>query len=613
QIRSNLQVFISHVITRILSQKEHGFLFRRKTFEREIFTNISGVMKPGLNAIMECTGGGKSLFLDVLAARNDPSGLSGDILINGAPRPANFKYNSGFVVQDDLILGTLTVRENLAFSAALRLPTTMTKHEKDERIKVVIEELGLDEVADSKVKSGEERKKTSIAMGLITDPSILFLDEPTTGLDSSTANAIVSLLKNISEQGRTIIFSFRQPQHSIFKLFDSLTILASGKLMYHGPAQKALEYFKSAGYHCEHLNNPSDFFLDVISGDSPAAVTAMQEEGANETEQLLIGRLPVIEGLAQFYSKSPFYRETETELERLSGGQHSRSPAFKEITYVTTFCHQFRWIFWRSFRNLMGHPQPWGVEIFIIFMLGLLIGVTFLGLKNDCTAIQNNVRPVGSRSLYNSISSGLCLLGLIWDVWCVFLFCRLESISGYYRVSSYFLGKLLFEFLFRRFFPSFIFTGILYWILGLKRGITAFLITMITTLMVAYSTTAMILAIGIHENAASGKTLLVTVYFVFMLVFLGMSLNFETMAPQLSWLQYFSIPHYGYMVSCLHLNEIITLFVLNFRCTGEEFLIIQGLNLSPWSLWINHLGLACMIFFFLVLAYLKMLFLKKHS
>ncbi|XP_071470665.1 broad substrate specificity ATP-binding cassette transporter ABCG2-like [Marmota flaviventris] len=603
-------------------KEEHSFLFRRKTFEREIFTNISGVMKPGLNAIMECIGGGKSLFLDVLAARNDPSGLSGDILINGAPRPANFKYNSGFVVQDDLVLGTLTVRENLAFSAALRLPTTMTKHEKDERMKVVIEELGLDEVADSKVRSGEERKKTSIAMGLITDPSILFLDEPTTGLDSSTANAIISLLKNISEQGRTIIFSFHQPQHSIFKLFDSLTILASGKLMYHGPAQKALEYFKSAGYHCEHLNNPLDFFLDVINGDSPAAVTAMQEEGgeANETEQLLIGRLQVIKGLAQFYSKSPFYRETETELERLSGGQHSRSPAFKEITYVTTFCHQFRWIFWRSFRNLMGRLKPWIVEIFIIFMLGLLIGVTFLGLKNDCTEIQNKAWSLYVLTVFQCVTSVSARE--------IFLMERnlfiLEYISGYYRVSSYFLGKLLFEFLFRRFFPSFIFTGILYWILGLKRGITAFLITMITTLMVAYSTTAMILAIGTRENAASGKTLLVTIYFVFMLVFLGMSLNFETMAPQLSWLQYFSIPHYGYMA--LQHNEFLeqkfcsgpNTTMSNCRpsfliCTGEEFLIIQGLSLSPWSLWINHLGLACMMFVFLVIAYLKMLFLKKHS
>uniref|UniRef100_A0A8C9P218 ABC transporter domain-containing protein n=1 Tax=Spermophilus dauricus TaxID=99837 RepID=A0A8C9P218_SPEDA len=595
---SHYQDFIPDIHNICYRVKEKsGFLLCRRTFEREVLTNINGTMKPGLNAVMECTGGGKSLLLDILAARKDPNGLSGDVLINGAPRPANFKCNSGFVVQDDLVLGTLTVRENLTFSAALRLPTTMTKHEKDERIKVVIEELGLDEVADSKVGSGEERKKTSIAMGLITDPSILFLDEPTTGLDWSTANAIFLLLKNISEQGRTIIFSFRQPQNSIFKLFDSLTLLASGKLMYHGPAQKALEYFESAGYHCELLNNPSDFFVDVINGDSPAAVRAMQEEEANETEQLLMGKLPVIERLAQFYSKSPFYRETETELERLSGGQHSSSNlAFKEITYVTTFCHQFRWILWRSFRNLMGHPQPWIVQVILQI---LLIGLLFLFCRAwslYVLTVFQCVTSVSAREIFLMERN---------------LFIH-EYLNGYYRVSSYFLGKLLFDLLFGRFFPSFIFTLVLYLMLGLKRGITAFLITMITTLMVAYSTTAMILAIGIHENAASGKTLLVTVYFVFMLVFLGMSLNFETMAPQLSWLQYFSIPHYGYMVSCLHLNENVTLFVLNFRCTGEEFLKIQGLDLSPWSIWKNILSLACMMIIFLTIVYLKLLFLKKH-
>jgi len=179
-----------------------GFLLGRKTVEKEILTDINGIMRPGLNAILGPTGGGKSSLLDILAARKDPNGLSGDVLINGAPRPANFKCNSGYVVQDDVVMGTLTVRENLQFSAALRLPTTMTSHEKNERIDKVIQQLGLDKVADSKVGtqfirgvSGGERKRTSIGMELITDPAILFLDEPTTGLDSSTANAVLLLLK----------------------------------------------------------------------------------------------------------------------------------------------------------------------------------------------------------------------------------------------------------------------------------------------------------------------------------------------------------------------------------------------------------------------------------
>ncbi|XP_047423343.1 broad substrate specificity ATP-binding cassette transporter ABCG2-like isoform X2 [Sciurus carolinensis] len=568
-----------------------GSLLCRRTSEREILTNINGIMKPGLNAIMECTSGDKSLLLDVLAARKDPSGLSGDILINGAPRPANFKCNSSFVVQDDILLDTLTVRENLHFSAALRLPTTVTKHEKDERIKKVIDELDLEEVADSKVESRKERIKTSIAMELITDPSILFLDEPTKGLDSSTANAVFLLLKKISEQGRTIIFSFHEPQNSIFKLFDSLTILASGRLMFHGPAQEALEYFASAGYHCEPHNNPLDFFQDILNGYSPAVVVNNEEVcEAHETEQLLTRQSSVIKGLAQFYAESRFYRETETELERLSGVENYRRSAFKEITYGTTFCHQVTWIIWRSFKNWLGHLQPWIVQIIIALILGLVIGFAFLRLKNGCTEIQNRAWSLYVLTVFQCVTSVLTREIFLMER---NLFIH-ECISGYYRVSSYFFGKLFFDLLLRRFFPSFVFTLVLYFMLGTR------------------------------ENAASGRTLLVTIYFVFTLVFLGMSLNFGTMTSQLSWLQYFSIPRYGYMA--LQHNEFLeqnfcsglNTTVGNCRpssviCTGEEFLIIQGIDLSPWSLWKNLLSLAFMMIICLTITYLKLLFLNKHS
>uniref|UniRef100_A0A8B7VJP3 ATP-binding cassette sub-family G member 2-like n=1 Tax=Castor canadensis TaxID=51338 RepID=A0A8B7VJP3_CASCN len=127
-----------------------GFLHGWKTVETEVLSNINGIMKPGLNAIMGPPGGGKSLLLDVLAARKDPHGLSGDVLLNGAPRPANFKCISGYVEQDDVVMDNLTVRENLQFSAALRLPTTMRNDEKNERINTIIKELGLDAVADFK-------------------------------------------------------------------------------------------------------------------------------------------------------------------------------------------------------------------------------------------------------------------------------------------------------------------------------------------------------------------------------------------------------------------------------------------------------------------------------
>ncbi|XP_041489135.1 broad substrate specificity ATP-binding cassette transporter ABCG2 [Microtus oregoni] len=619
-----------HNITYRVKMKS-GFLGRKKT-EKEILSDINGIMKPGLNAILGPTGGGKSSLLDVLAARKDPRGLSGDVLINGAPQPANFKCTSGYVVQDDVVMGTLTVRENLQFSAALRLPTTMKNHEKNERINMVIKELGLEKVADSKVGtqfirgvSGGERKRTSIGMELITDPSILFLDEPTTGLDSSTANAVLLLLKRMSKHGRTIIFSIHQPRYSIFKLFDSLTLLASGKLMFHGPAQAALEYFASAGYQCEPYNNPADFFLDVINGDSSAVVLNREEEPQreNKTEEPSKREKPIIENLAEFYANSSIYRETKAELDRLPRNQKKKGIlAFKETTYTTSFCHQLRWIAKRSFKNLLGNPQASVAQLIVTIILALIIGAIYFDLKNDSSGIQNRAGVLfflTTNQCFTSVSA----VELFVVEKKLFIH---EYISGYYRVSSYFFGKLISDLLPMRFLPSVIFTCILYFMLGLKNEVGAFFIMMFSLMMVAYTASSMALAIAAGQSVVSVATLLMTISFVFMMIFSGLLVNLTTIEPWLSWLQYFSIPRYGY--TALQYNEFLgqdfcgglnvtannTCDYSNMMtCTGDAYLERQGIDLSPWGLWSNHVALACMIIIFLTIAYLKLLFLKKYS
>ncbi|XP_023580867.1 broad substrate specificity ATP-binding cassette transporter ABCG2 [Trichechus manatus latirostris] len=605
-----------------------GFLFCRKTVEKEILKDINGIMRPGLNAILGPTGGGKSSLLDVLAARKDPHGLSGDVLIDGAPRPSNFKCNSGYVVQDDVVMGTLTVRENLQFSAALRLPTTMKNREKNERINKIIQELGLEKVADSKVGtqfirgvSGGERKRTSIGMELITDPSILFLDEPTTGLDSSTANAVLLLLKRMSKQGRTIIFSIHQPRYSIFKLFDSLTLLASGRLMFHGPAQEALGYFASAGYNCEPYNNPADFFLDVINGDSSAVMLNRDEDSEPRgAEELSQNGKTIMEKLAEFYAISTFFRETKTELDGLFGVQKKKkSSAFKEITYATSFCHQLRWITRRSFKNLLGNPQASIAQLIITAILALIIGAIFYGIENDQTGIQNRAGVLfflTTNQCFNSVSA----VELFVVEKKLFIH---EYISGYYRVSSYFFGKLASDLLPMRMLPSIIFTCIIYFLLGLKPTAEAFFIMMFSLMLVAYTASSMGLAVAAGQSVVSVATLLMTICFVFMMLFSGLLVNLRTIVPWLSWLQYFSIPRYGYVA--LQHNEFLgqhfcpdlnatTNSTCNYAiCTGEEYLTNQGIDLSPWGLWRNHVALACMIIIFLTIAYLKLLFLKKYS
>ncbi|XP_074084233.1 broad substrate specificity ATP-binding cassette transporter ABCG2 [Macrotis lagotis] len=606
-----------------------GFIGCRKIVKKEILKNVNGIMKPGLNAILGPTGGGKSSLLDVLAARKDPSGLSGHVLINGAPQPSNFKCNSGYVVQDDVVMGTLTVRENLQFSAALRLPTNMSNQEKNERINRILKELGLEKVADSKVGtpfsrgvSGGERKRTSIGMELICDPSVLFLDEPTTGLDSSTANAVLLLLKRMSKQGKTIIFSIHQPRYSIFKLFDSLTLLASGRLIYHGAAQEALEYFSSSGYSCEPYNNPADFFLDVINGDS-SAVLLNREQGTGEAKNAEPAQKdkPIIDELAETYINSTYFKETKAELETLSRGlQKMKTTAFSEITYITSFCHQLKWVSKRSFKNLLRSPQASIAQVIITTFLGLVVGAIFYGLKNDPTGIQNRAGVLFFLTNNQCFSSVSAVELLVVEKK---LFIH-EYVSGYYRVSSYFFAKVLSDLLPMRVLPSIIFTCITYFMLGLKPTAEAFFIMMFTLMMVAYTASSMALAIAAGQSVVSVANILMTISFVFMMIFAGLLVNLQTVEPWLSWLQYFSIPRYGYTALqhnefmgqnfCPNINTTTPNSTCEYAiCSGEDFLRNQGIDLSDWGLWQNHVALACMIVIFLTIAYLKLLFMKKFS
>ncbi|KAK7816462.1 hypothetical protein U0070_007879 [Myodes glareolus] len=237
---------------------QSGFAFCKKTCVIERLSNMK--------------------LLDVLAARKSPRGLSGDILINGKPRPANFTCTSGYVPQNDMVMRMVTVRDNIEFSAALRLPMTMTRDEKRRRINEVLELLCLNKVANVKPRSKELEKKTSLAMELVAEHPILFLDDPTTDLDLSTITDVISVLRRMSRRRRTIIFSIDRPHYSIFRLFDSLTLVASGKVMFHGPAQEALGYFKSTGCNYVSHNNPADFFLDIINEDF-SALLHTEEDG----------------------------------------------------------------------------------------------------------------------------------------------------------------------------------------------------------------------------------------------------------------------------------------------------------------------------------------------
>uniref|UniRef100_A0A670YYR9 ABC-type xenobiotic transporter n=1 Tax=Pseudonaja textilis TaxID=8673 RepID=A0A670YYR9_PSETE len=562
-----------------------------------------------------------SLLLDILSTRKDPQGLSGDILLDGMGLPTHFKCMSGYVVQDDIVMGTLTVRENLMFSAALRLPLSTSKYEKNQRVEQVLKELDLVKVADTKVGtyfsrgvSGGERKRTSIGLELITNPKVLFLDEPTTGLDASTANAVLLLLKRMSLQGKTIIFSIHQPRYSIFKLFDSLTLLAAGRLLYHGPADNALPYFKSLGFVCEPYNNPADFFLDIINGDSSAVLTmwiGRSEGPATEREQETIALT-----LAVQFSKCNFYKKMLEELDVMSKEQKRLGTTIKGLPYSTPFLHQLKWLSRRTFKNLIGNPQNSTAQVNDVSSSSSLI---YYELNCICHLI-GALFFLATNQVLNSITT----VELFITEKRIFIH---EYISGYYRVSAYFFSKLIADMMPMRTLPGIILTSLNYFTIGFKPVLASFFIMMLTIILIAYASSSLALAVATGQNITSVANLLINICFVFMIVFSGILVNLTTITPSLLWLEYFSIPRYG--LNALQINEFTGLRFCNETpegvnvtcvsttaftvCTGEDYLEMQGIGTTAWDLWQNHVALTCMTIIFLTIAYLKLKFLKKYT
>ncbi|KAM8881912.1 LOW QUALITY PROTEIN: broad substrate specificity ATP-binding cassette transporter ABCG2-like [Synchiropus picturatus] len=601
-------------------QQGGNCLCRKKATTKDILVDLNGIMKPGLNAIMGATGSGKSSFLDVLAARKDPAGLSGEVLIDGAPQPPNFKCLSGYVVQDDVVMGTLTVRENFTFSAALRLPSSISLSEKTQMVNRLIKELGLTRVADSKVGtqlirgvSGGERKRTNIGMELIIDPPVLFLDEPTTGLDASTANSVLLLLKRMARSGRTIILSIHQPRYSIYRLFDSLTLLVNGKQVYHGPAQEALQYFSDVGYTCESHNNPADFFLDVINGDSTAVTTSDEDPDSDSWSST---KQRIEDKLVEEYRTSQYYRQTKAEMEEIlqkkgtATGSNSRT-----ITYTTGFFTQFKWVLKRTFRNLMLNPQTSVAQVAVTLFLALVVGAIFFGVEENQSGLQNRMGALFFITV-NQCFSSLSAAELFITERKLFIH---EYISGYYRLSVYFLTKILSDIITLRTIPAIVFSCVAYFMIGLKPTVEAFFLFMFSVMLVAYTATSMALAISADQTVVAIANIFMTISCVFMMIFAGLLVNLPSIVNWLAWLKYLSIPRYG--LSALQINEFTGLKFcqgLNVTppglvCTGEEFLKQQGVDYSPWGFWQNHVALIIMTVCFLIIAYLKLRFIRKFT
>ncbi|CAI0392505.1 unnamed protein product [Linum tenue] len=451
---------------------------------QNVLEGLTGYAEPGsLTALMGPSGSGKSTLLDALSSRLAANAfLSGSILLNGRKTKLSFG-TAAYVTQDDNLIGTLTVRETISYSARLRLPDKMPWSEKRALIESTIVEMGLQDCADTVIGnwhlrgiSGGEKRRVSIALEILMRPRLLFLDEPTSGLDSASAFFVTQTLRGLSRDGRTVIASIHQPSS---------------------------EFFAQAGFPCPALRNPSDHFLRCVNADFDKVKATLKGSmklrfDASEDPLDKITTAEAIRTLVDYYRTSQYCYAARQKVDEIS-----------KVAFTLTK---------RSFVNMSRDFGYYWLRLVIYIVVTICIGTIYFNVGTS----YNSILARGScASFVFGFVTFMSIGGFPSFVEDMKVFQR-ERLNGHYGVTAFVISNTLsaMPFLITITFLS---GTICYFMVRLHPGFTHYLffvlclyasVTVVESLMMAIASIVPNFLMGIIIGAGiQGIFMLVSGYF----------------------------------------------------------------------------------------------------
>ncbi|KAK9705112.1 hypothetical protein RND81_07G034500 [Saponaria officinalis] len=511
-----------------------------------LLNNVSGEAKPGrLLAIMGPSGSGKTTLINILAcqlAASPKLKLSGLLEVNGQ-RSSNKSYKSAFIRQEDLFFTQLTVRETLSLAAELQLPHISSAKERDDYVSNLLSRLGLVSCADSivgdaKVRciSGGEKKRLSLACELIASPSVIFADEPTTGLDAFQAEKVMETLSQLAQDGHTVICSIHQPRGSIYYKFDDIILLTEGSLAYTGLARdEPLLYFAKLGYPCPDHVNPAEFLADLISVDysSSESISSSQKR---------------IDALVEAFSRqtaSIIYASTLNRGDKLVRGV---KPRRKFPVKKCGWWREFWLLLKRAWMQASRDGPTNKVRTRMSIASAIIFGSVFWKMGKSQTSIQDRMGLLQVAAINTAMAALTKTVGVFPKERAIV---DRERAKGFYLLGPYLLSKLLAEIPIGAAFPL-LFGSILYPMARLHPTLSRFGKFCGIVTVESFTASAMGLTVGAMvpttEAAMAVGPSLMTVF----IVFGGYYVNADNTPIIFRWIPRVSLIRWAFQGLCIN-------------------------------------------------------------
>ena len=265
-----------------------------------------------------------------------------------------------------------------------------TAQERCQIVEDVILELGLKDCADTRIGdsvhkgcSGGEKRRTSLAVQMLANPSVLFLDEVTTGLDASAAYQLMRTLRSLARKGRTIIITIHQPRSEIWSLFDNVLVLANGSPVYSGQAADCLPYFQGIGYQMPAFMNPAEYVIDQAAIDNRSS-EAEATSSARVQRMTEAWREYSHKRTSLFLESKNAGTENADANEKVSLEGSRRQTGSKSRHHHAGFARQVHVLTQRTFKVTWRDPYGMAGILFEATMMALISGLIWLRLDGWC-------------------------------------------------------------------------------------------------------------------------------------------------------------------------------------------------------------------------------------